>query len=96
MQFDAAFFIDGGRPRILVVGLEVAGTTRSIFWDSSVWHFYDAITYIGGPAANFSAIAMNGDQRFYGIANGKIVEYVWEVTDLQRFVYVGDVALLRQ
>ncbi|GAB1316300.1 hypothetical protein MFIFM68171_06510 [Madurella fahalii] len=83
---------------ILVVQLERNGSLTATYWDprNQRWTFGVPVRLVGElqlePA--FSAIAMNMDRRFYGIANGSILEYRVTSSDFTQFEFTSSVPLL--
>lgn len=90
-QFAASYFVVGSLGEILVIELERNGTLASSYYDGMSWHLDFKITFSGDPSQDFSTIALNGDQRFYGLTNGTISEYRWELNSPLEFIYVGKV-----
>jgi hypothetical protein len=82
---------------ILAVQLEQDGKLALTYWDPRIeskgstdkWTFGSPVQLEGGPqpTPSFTAIAMNLDGKFYGIADGAVLEYTVQRDDVTRFVY---------
>ncbi|KAH8886216.1 hypothetical protein GQ53DRAFT_845034 [Thozetella sp. PMI_491] len=91
-QFAATSFITGSKGKVLVVALQGNETLISSYYDpGTYWQTGVEINFDGHSAVAFSAIAMNGDQRFYGLANNTIHEYQWQLSEPLQFLYAGNV-----
>jgi hypothetical protein len=83
---------------IVAVQLEKNGTLAATYWDplSDEWTFGKPVELVGGPqpVPAFSAIAMNIARKFYGIADGALLEYRIDPANLARFVFTTSIPLL--
>jgi hypothetical protein len=87
---------------ILAVQLEQDGSVAATYWDPRLdsgaeaekWTFGAHVEFVGGvqPAPAFKGIAMNIDGKFYGVADGAILEYLVDKTNVTRFEYIRTVA----
>ncbi|KAL2152462.1 hypothetical protein VTH82DRAFT_5646 [Thermothelomyces myriococcoides] len=91
---------DGSSPpgwAILAVQLEKDGSLSATYWDPKTreWTFGSPVELIGGPdpPPKFTAIGLNLDLRFYGIADGAILEYRVDKSAFTSFYFVSNPVL---
>lgn len=80
----------GNWARTLVYVLLGDGSMRGSWWeDEANQNALSSLDFQGGPAANFSAIAMTLDAMFYGINGDEIHEYSVDENDASKLTHVG-------
>ncbi|KAI0171104.1 hypothetical protein BJ166DRAFT_589190 [Pestalotiopsis sp. NC0098] len=80
----------GNWARTLVYVLLGDGSMRGSWWeDEADQNALSSLDFQGGPAANFSAIAMTLDAMFYGINGDEIHEYSVDENDASKLTHVG-------
>ncbi|AEO56842.1 hypothetical protein MYCTH_2302231 [Thermothelomyces thermophilus ATCC 42464] len=87
---------DGTTPpgwAILAVQLEKYGSLTATYWDprTQEWTFGSPVELVGGPEPPpaFTAIGINLDLRFYGIADGAILEYRVDKASFTSFYFTS-------
>lgn len=83
--------VSEGWAQILTASLYSNGSVIANWWDSTHWHVDFPPTINGGSTTNFSAVAMNGDLRFYGLSAGQILEYTISAGNPFAWTYVNPV-----
>ncbi|KAK6084563.1 hypothetical protein SCUP234_03352 [Seiridium cupressi] len=80
----------GDWTKTLCYALLADGTMRGTWWqDVADQNVLSSISLNGGPAANFTAIAMTLDAMFYGVSGDEIHEYGVDTSDPAKLNYVG-------
>jgi hypothetical protein len=82
----------GNWAKTLCYALLDDGTMTGSWWQNATkQNILSSLSFNGGPATNFSAIATTLDAMFYGITGDEIHEYAVDPVDASKLNYVGKV-----
>ncbi|KAK7737853.1 hypothetical protein SLS62_011423 [Diatrype stigma] len=75
----------------LYLALLNGGSMVGNHFDGNTFTTISDISFSGGPAQNFTAIAMTDDAMFYAISNDEILEYSIDTSNPSNLIFVGTV-----